>query len=285
MTFSIVSAPGHGTLGAISAAACPSTAPAAHTCTATVVYTPTLNYNGPDSFTYRATDSFGAPSAVVAVSLTVNAVNDNPVVNPATFTVAENSVAGTAVGTATASDVDTGQTRTFSIQAGNTGGAFAISGSSGAITVANAAALDFETNPTFSLTVRATDNGTPVLFGQATVTVNLTDANEPPTVTTSGGSAAYTENAAAVAIDGGLTVADVDDTNLENAQVRISVEFSRDNLAFTNQNGITGSYNSVTGALTLTGTATKANYQTALRSIGFTRPTTTRPSGEPSPSR
>ena len=41
-------------------------------------------------------------------------------------------------------------------------------------------------------------------------------------------------------------------------------------LSFTTQNGITGSFNSVSGALTLTGTATVANYQTALESVTYT---------------
>ena len=63
MTFSVVSGPAHGSLSALAPAACPSTAPAAQTCTATVVYSPALNYHGPDSFTYRATNSFGATSA------------------------------------------------------------------------------------------------------------------------------------------------------------------------------------------------------------------------------
>ncbi|MEX2187538.1 MAG: Ig-like domain-containing protein [Pirellulales bacterium] len=40
-------------------------------------YTPTANYNGPDSFTYRARDA-QQPSQTVLVTLTVNAVNDAP---------------------------------------------------------------------------------------------------------------------------------------------------------------------------------------------------------------
>jgi hypothetical protein len=42
-----------------------------------------------------------------------------------------------------------------------------------------------------------------------------------------------------------------------------------DTLEFINQNGITGLFNSSDGVLTLSGTATIAQYQTALRSVQF----------------
>ena len=42
-------------------------------------YTPAPNYNGPDSFTYKANDGT-ADSNVVTVSLTINSVNDAPTV-------------------------------------------------------------------------------------------------------------------------------------------------------------------------------------------------------------
>ena len=48
--------------------------------------------------------------------------------------------------------------------------------------------------------------------------------------------------------------------------------FAGDTLKFTNQNGIIGSYDSGTGVLTLSGSASVANYQTALRSITFSSP-------------
>ncbi|MFS0517929.1 beta strand repeat-containing protein, partial [Nostoc sp. UIC 10607] len=98
------------------------------------------------------------------------------------------------------------------------------------------------------------------------------NAGVPPTITSGSGSAlAYTENAT-TAIDSGITVSDVDSDNLASATVSITSSFisAQDTLAFTNQNGITGSYNSSTGVLTLTGSSTVANYQTALRSITYT---------------
>lgn len=53
----------------------------------TVTYTPPVNFNGVDSFTYTVRDSFGAFSNQANVGITVNAVNDAPVAaNDTAFT-------------------------------------------------------------------------------------------------------------------------------------------------------------------------------------------------------
>ena len=64
LTYLVVSAPAHGTLSG--------TAP-------NLTYTPNANYNGPDSFTFKASDG-ALDSNVATVSITVNAVNDAPTV-------------------------------------------------------------------------------------------------------------------------------------------------------------------------------------------------------------
>jgi VCBS repeat-containing protein len=90
---------------------------------------------------------------------------------------------------ATTQDAPTG----FAIAGGDPNGAFAID-ASGQITVADPSALDFETTPTFTLTVQATDGtGTDT----ASVTVSLSDANEAPAIT-SGATASVAETATAV---------------------------------------------------------------------------------------
>ena len=137
----------------------------------------------------------GTPSQCGTATVTVNvtAVNDAPVVTGATFSIAENSATGTNVGTpVVATDQDGPTPLTYNITAGNTGGAFAINATSGQITVAGA--LDFETTPSYTLTVQVCDAATPPACGQATVTVNVTDVNEAPVVT--GATFSIAENSA-----------------------------------------------------------------------------------------
>ncbi len=75
LTFSIATTPANGALGAVGAVTC-----AANTCSADVTYTPSGNFNGPDSFTFTASDGSLA-SAPATVSITVNPVNDAPTAN------------------------------------------------------------------------------------------------------------------------------------------------------------------------------------------------------------
>ncbi len=140
-------------------------------------YTPAANYNGSDSFWYTITDSWGSTSTAT-VSLSITSVNDQPVIGNQTFSVAENKANGSLVGTVVASDPDAGQSLTFAITGGNTGGAFSINAASGQIAVTNSSALDYEVRQAFNLTVQVTDNGSPVLSRSATVTINLINVVE-----------------------------------------------------------------------------------------------------------
>lgn len=80
----------------------------------------------------------------------------------------------------------------------------------------------------------------------------------------------YPPNAPATVITSTLTLSDADSTSLTGATVQISAGYQTgDVLAFTNTPNITGVFNPGTGALTLTGTDTVANYETALRSITY----------------
>ncbi len=82
----------------------------------------------------------------------------------------------------------------------------------------------------------------------------------------------FLENAPAARVTGKLKVSDADDTNIESAVVSISSNYhnGEDLLSFTNNNGISGSWNTNSGILMLAGRSSVANYQTALRSISYT---------------
>ncbi|MCX5945545.1 MAG: PA14 domain-containing protein [Cyanobacteria bacterium] len=112
--------------------------------------------------------------------------------------------------------------------------------------------------------------------GQSDYTYDLSSylfsytGNSPPVIGGAGNAVVYLENASAITLSSVLTVSDVDNTSLSGATVTISAGFtSGDSLSFPSQNGITGSYDSGTGVLSLTGTATVADYQAALRSLSY----------------
>lgn len=122
-------------------------------------------------------------------------------------------------------------------------------------------------NKTLEFTVFDSDFTQPAT---SAVALQLTVANAIPTIATSSELSLF--DGTAVIVDNALSVADGDDADLTGAVVRISSSTfvsGEDNLLFSAQNGITGSYISSTGVLTLTGLASVANYQTALRSVQY----------------
>lgn len=97
----------------------------------------------------------------------------------ASFSIAENSPFGTAVGSVSATDAD-GNPLTYAIVSGNTGNVFAID-STGAIKVNGA--IDFETLSSYSLTTEISDG---IHITSATYSINISNANDAPVLTASG---------------------------------------------------------------------------------------------------
>ena len=81
----------------------------------------------------------------------------------------------------------------------------------------------------------------------------------------------YSEGEGTRVIDNAITISDVDDTDMEGATVQITGNYQNgeDELAFANQPGITGAWDAVTGILTLTGTASIADYEVALALVTY----------------
>jgi len=121
-----------------------------------------------------------------------------------------------------------------------------------------------------------------------TVTVTVVPVNDAPVLTTSGGNTSFTAGGSAVAVDGFLTISDVDNTTLASGTVSITsgLTSSQDALAFSNTSStsfgnIVGSYAAGTGVLSLSSagaTATVAQWQAALRAVTYNN-TGTPPTG------
>src|SRR5262249_44628161 len=97
------------------------------------------------------------------------------------------------------------------------------------------------------------------------------------------GTLQYFAGTPAVPVTSSLTVSSPDTTNLAAATVtiRFGLAPAEDSLGFLNKNGVTGSYNTATGVLPLTGTAPVADYQTALRRVTYSDSNGTTPSTGP----
>lgn len=90
----------------------------------------------------------------------------------------------------------------------------------------------------------------------------------------------FTEGDSPTAVTSAIAISDSDNTLLDSAKVSISTNYlnSEDELAFVNAGGITGSWNSATGVLSLSGNASLSQYQTALRSVTYENTNTVNPS-------
>ncbi len=152
-----------------------------------------------------------------AITITLTDINEAPsFAADVTFDIEENTLAGTVVGTVSASDPE-GDDLIFSIVSGNDFEVFQINENSGELSVADASPFDFEVNPIFSLELEVSDGA---LSDQATITVNLNDQNESPIITP----AAYTidENSTI-----GTLIGSVDATDPDGDYLSYSI-FSRD---------------------------------------------------------
>ena len=133
--------------------------------------------DGDNSYTLDVIADDGAASnntTSLSVTVTVTDVNEAPSFSSgASASVAEDAANGSAV-----IDVDANvggaadEGVTYTIETGNIGGAFAIDGNTGEITVADASAIDFESSTSFSLTVRAAEGSA---TADQTIAVSVTD--------------------------------------------------------------------------------------------------------------
>ena len=137
-------------------------------------------------------------------------------------------------------------------------------------------------NATRTISFTAVDGGGNT-SATATRTVTVTDTDQTPIVTTTGGTTSYVGASSGVTIDGHVTVSDLDNSTQTSATVAVTTGFqSGDVLSFTNDGATMGniqaSYSAGSGVLLLTsigGTATNAQWASALSSVTFSSTSTT----------
>jgi hypothetical protein len=170
---------------------------------------PTIN----PTFTLTLTVSDGVNTSLPqTVTIIVNAVNDeNPVIiTSQSFSIDENSANSTVVGQVLATDPDYGTVfQGWSITSGNTGNAFAMNSSTGEITVNTSSMLDFESIPSFSLTIQVSDG---LHTANGVVAITLNNVNEIPSNIALSASS-INENVTANSAIGTLSSTDVDAAN------------------------------------------------------------------------
>src|SRR5207249_3082628 len=155
LTAVLVSGPAHGTLTL--------------NPNGSFTYTPAANFNGADSFSYRASDGT-ASSGPVAVSLTVNPVNDAPVAQPDSYTVNPGSTLSVASPGVLANDSDVdGDALTAVLASGPANGTLTLNPNGSFSYTPNSA---FSGTDSFSY--RASDGTTTSAPVTVTITVNPT---------------------------------------------------------------------------------------------------------------
>ena len=153
---------------------------------------------------------------------------------------------------------------TYSITAGNIGGAFAINPVTGAITVANGGALDFETTPSFALTVQAQDAGGSA--AAATVIVNVINVNEAPVHSVPGAQSTPEDTALVFAGPLAFSLADPD---LGAGLAQVSLAGTNGTLTLGGTVGLSFSVGDGAADATMTFTGTLAAVNTALAGMSF----------------
>lgn len=201
-------------------------------------------------------------SAPTDITLSNNSVN-------------ENVAAGTVIGAFSTIDPDVGDTFTYSLVSGVGSTDNHLFSLLGNMLILNTSP-DYEAKNSYSVRIRTIDSGNSSF--EKSFTILVIDVNDAPVVTTSAGTNSYTEGAAAVVVDAGITLTDQDNSTLSSATVAISgnLQTAEDKLSISlssaTMGNITASYDSGTGVMTLSSlgaSATLAQWQAALRAVTY----------------
>jgi len=190
LTAAVVTGPGHGTLTL--------------NADGSFTYTPAANFNGTDTFTYRASDG-SAQSNPATVTITVTPVSDPPAATDDAYSTAEDTPLTVAAPGVLGNDTDPdSSTLTAALVTGPGHGTLTLN-ADGSFTYTPAA--NFNSTDTF--TYRASDGS--LTSDPATVTITVTPVNDAPTLAVApGGTCGSNDRSGTI----NLTVGDVDGETL-----------------------------------------------------------------------
>jgi hypothetical protein len=201
------------------------------------------------NITVQASNGVQTTSQVLAVGVTDGAPSAPIDANGGGNSVTEGAAVGTVVGvTASSTDVN-GGVLTYSLIGDSSGGGFTINSSTGVITVANSAKIDYETAPgqAYTVTAQASDG---TLSNSQTFTIGVTDVAPTAPVDANGATNTIAEGAA----NGSAVGVTASSTDINGPAVTYSL------VGDTSGGGFT--INATTGVITVAN-STKIDYETA----------------------
>ena len=172
--------------------------------TGTILYTPSKDFNGNDSFTYTVKDVEGGTSTAATVTITVLPVNDAPTTNPDLVTTPEEVPVSIPV-LANDTDVDDAlDVSSLLVVSGPAHGSAVVQGTTGEILYTPS--QDFTGNDSFTYTVKDMQGAT---SATTTVTITVSPVNDAPVASPD---VVTTPEDVAIAIDVLVNDIDVDNT-------------------------------------------------------------------------
>ncbi|MBF0371170.1 MAG: tandem-95 repeat protein [Magnetococcales bacterium] len=178
--------------------------------------------------------------------------NNAPEITNQSFEIDENSATGTTLSPQVVAEDPDDDTLTFSLTANDV---FAIDANTGELSVIDGSALDYETNPSFALTVEVADDGSPSESDQAQLTINLNNVNEAPSIS-SAGSQTMLEDA-----EGGLVISGIalSDPDVGDGELLVSLSVSQGELTLSTTSGLSFSSAKTDSAISFTAALADAN--------------------------
>tara|TARA_R110002073_G_scaffold46789_1_gene127415 strand:+ start:4853 stop:11017 length:6165 start_codon:yes stop_codon:yes gene_type:complete len=146
---------------------------------------PDFETNPEVRFSVLVTDSLNA-SAITRVVLTVEDVNEAPVVNREPLLIPEGSTPGDEVGVIEAVEPDTArnQTLTFTVTGGTAASILDVHPTTGVVRLKDSAVIDFETTSVLTLDLEVSDNAVPPAVTAFTKQIIIEDENDAPELRT-----------------------------------------------------------------------------------------------------